>query len=89
MYRSGLVNTLVTHANTKGLGLTPLFGDLSYFMLPQLKMKTNKNFFFWDQVFTYIDTLVGKYYSLLAFKKTIMVANETAVAQNSSTDKDH
>jgi hypothetical protein len=39
MYRSGLVNTLVTHANMKGLGLTPLFGDRRGFMPPQLKTK--------------------------------------------------
>ena len=40
-YRLGLVDTLVTHANMKGLGLTPLFGDRRHgFMLPQLK--TNK-----------------------------------------------
>ena len=37
MYRSGLVDTLVTHANMKGLGLTPLFGDRRGFMPPQLK----------------------------------------------------
>ena len=40
MYRSGLVDTLVTHANMKGLGLTPLFGDRRGFMPPQLKTKT-------------------------------------------------
>ena len=40
MYRSGLVDMLVTHANMKGLGLTPLFGDRRCFMPPQLK--TNK-----------------------------------------------
>ena len=37
MYRSGLVNMLVTHANVKGLGLTPLFGDQRGFMPPYLK----------------------------------------------------
>jgi hypothetical protein len=37
MYRSGLVNTLVTHANIKGFGRTPLLGDRRGFMLPQLK----------------------------------------------------
>ena len=42
MYRSGLVDTLVTHANMKGFGLTPLFGDRRGFMPPQLKTKTNK-----------------------------------------------
>ena len=31
---------LVTHANMKGLGLTPLFGDRGGFMPPQLKTKT-------------------------------------------------
>ena len=40
MYRLGLVDTLVTHANMKGLGLTPLFRDCHGFMPPQLK--TNK-----------------------------------------------
>ena len=39
MYRSGLVDTLVTHANMKWLGLTPLFGDHRAFMPPQLKTK--------------------------------------------------
>ena len=39
MYRSGLVDTLVTHANMKRLGLTPLFGDPRGFMPPQLKAK--------------------------------------------------
>ena len=44
MYRSGLVDTLVTHANMKVLGLTPLFGDRRGFMPPQLKTK-QKHFF--------------------------------------------
>ena len=39
MYRSGLVDTLVTHANMKGLGLTSLFRDRRGFMPPQLKTK--------------------------------------------------
>ena len=39
MYRLGLVDTLVTHANMKGLGLTPLFGDRRGFIPPQLKTK--------------------------------------------------
>ena len=43
MYRSGLFNTLVTHATMNGLGLTPLFGDRRGYMPPQLK--TNKNDF--------------------------------------------
>ena len=43
MYRSGLVDTLVTHANMKGLGLTPLFGDRRGFMPPQLKTKKQTN----------------------------------------------
>ena len=42
MYRSGLVYTLVSHANMKGLGLTPFFRDSRGFMPPQLKIKTNK-----------------------------------------------
>ena len=37
MYRSGLVDTLVTHANTKGFGLTSLSGVSHGFMPPQLK----------------------------------------------------
>ena len=32
---------LVTHANMKGFGLTPLFGDRRGFMPPQLKTKQN------------------------------------------------
>ena len=39
MYRSGLVDTFVTHAKMKGLGLIPLFGDRRGFMPPQLKTK--------------------------------------------------
>jgi cold shock CspA family protein len=39
MYRSGLVDTLVTHANTKGFGLTFLSRDLRGFMPPKLKTK--------------------------------------------------
>ena len=42
MYRSGLVDTLVTHANMKGFGLTPLFGDRRGYMPPQVKNKRNK-----------------------------------------------
>ena len=42
MYRSGLVDTLVTHANMKGLGLTPLFGDRRGFMPPQLKTNSSE-----------------------------------------------
>ena len=37
MCTSGLVDTLVTHAKMKGLGLTHLFGDHRGFMPPQLK----------------------------------------------------
>ena len=37
--RSGLVDTLFTHANMKGFGLTPLFGDRRGYMPPQLKTK--------------------------------------------------
>ena len=43
MYSLGLVDTLVTHANMKGLGPTTLFGDCRGFMPPQLKTKQNKN----------------------------------------------
>ena len=35
----GLVDTIVTRTNMKGLGLTPLFGDHPGFMSPQLKTK--------------------------------------------------
>ena len=37
MFRLGPVKTLVTHANIKGFGRTPLLGDRRGFMLPQLK----------------------------------------------------
>ena len=40
MYRSGLVDTLAIHANTKGFGLTSLSGVTHGFMPPQLKNKT-------------------------------------------------
>ena len=33
-------NNFFTHANMKGLGLTPLFGDRRGFMPPQLKTNT-------------------------------------------------
>jgi hypothetical protein len=46
MYISGLVNTLVTHANMKGFGLTPMFGDRRGYMPPQLKTKT-KQYYAW------------------------------------------
>ena len=39
MYRSGLVDTLVTYANTKGFGLTSLSGVRHGFMPPHLKTK--------------------------------------------------
>ena len=39
MFRSGLVDMLVTHANMKGFGQTPSFGDRRGFMPPQLKTK--------------------------------------------------
>ena len=39
MYRLGLVDMLVTHANMNGFGLTPLFGDRRGYMPPQLKTK--------------------------------------------------
>ena len=40
MYRSGLVDTLVTHTNIEGFGLTPLTGDRRGYMPPLLKTKT-------------------------------------------------
>ena len=42
MYRLGMVDTLVTHANMKEFGLTPLFGDRCGYMPPQLKTKQVK-----------------------------------------------
>ena len=39
MFRSGLVDTLVTHASIKGFGLTPLSGDRCGYMPPLLKTK--------------------------------------------------
>ena len=41
MFRSGLVDTLVTHANKEGFGLTPLSGDRHGYMPPLLKTKQN------------------------------------------------
>ena len=38
MFRSGLVDTLVTHANKEGFGLTHLSGDCHGYM-PQTKTK--------------------------------------------------
>ena len=40
MFRLELVYTLVTHANIKGFGLTPLSGDCRGYMPPLLKTKT-------------------------------------------------
>ena len=39
MYRSVLVDTLVTHTNIEGFGLTPLSGDHHGYMPPLLKTK--------------------------------------------------
>ena len=39
MFRTGLVDTLVTHANIKGFGLTPLSGDRHGYMPSLLKTK--------------------------------------------------
>ena len=39
MYRSGLVDMLVTHTNIEGFGLTPLSGDRRGYMPPLLKTK--------------------------------------------------
>ena len=44
MYILGLVDMLVTHANTKGFGLTSLSGVRRGFMPPQLKTKPKCNF---------------------------------------------
>ena len=40
MFRSGLVDTLVTHAKIKGFGLTTLSGDRPGFMPPLLNSTT-------------------------------------------------
>ena len=40
MYRSGLVDMLVTHTDIEGFGLTPLSGDCRDNMPPLLKTKT-------------------------------------------------
>ena len=53
MLRLGLVDILVTHANMKGFGLTPLFGDRRGYMPPQLKTKHS----IWYNCATYL--LVG------------------------------
>ena len=42
MYRLGLVDMLVTHANIKGFSLTSLSGVRRGFMPPQLKTKKQK-----------------------------------------------
>ena len=39
MYRLRLVDTLVTHTNIEGFGLTPLSGDRRGYMPPLLKTK--------------------------------------------------
>ena len=48
MFRSGLVDTLVTHDNIKGVGLTPLSGDHHGYMPPLVKTKecVKSNFLF-------------------------------------------
>ena len=44
MFRLGLVDMLVTHANIKWFGLTPLSGDRHGYMTPLLKTKTRRYF---------------------------------------------
>ena len=39
MFRSWFVDTLVTHANKEGFGITPLSGDRRGYMPPLLKTK--------------------------------------------------
>ena len=62
MYKSGLVNTLGTHANTKGFGLTFLSGVRRGFMPPQLKTKQthwiseSKNLKEGDTLLVFVDT---------------------------------
>ena len=43
MFRSGLIKTLVTHANIKGFGLIPLLGNRRGYMPPLLKTKQKQN----------------------------------------------
>ena len=44
MFRLGLVDTLVTHANIKGFGLTPLSGDRRGYLAPLLKTKKTSKY---------------------------------------------
>ena len=50
MFRLGLVDTLVTLANIKGFGLTPLSGDHRGYMPPLLQTKTKQNKFVLVQI---------------------------------------
>ena len=52
MFRLGLVDTLVTHANKEGFGLTPLSGDRPRYMPPLLKTKQKNKYstiFFFEE----------------------------------------
>ena len=53
MYRSVLVDKLVTHVNTKGFGLTSLSGFRRGFMPLQLKTKTKQSFFFFNMLYLF------------------------------------
>ena len=55
MFWSGLVNRLVTNANIKGFGLTPLSGDRRGYMPPLLKTKQEtmmKKYLGWSLYFS-------------------------------------
>ena len=75
MYRLGLVNTLVTHANKKGLGPTPLFGDLRGFMPPQLKTKQTRT------MLHIFDCLIFHYFLQLTSLTSAAKRNERLVSQ--------
>ena len=59
MYRLGLVDTLVTHSNMKGFGLTPLFQDRRGYMHPQLKKQKQKNCYFESVCYLQKSVLLG------------------------------
>jgi hypothetical protein len=46
MFRLGLVDTLIIHANIKGFGLTPLSGDRRGYTLQHFKMADSKKLSF-------------------------------------------
>ena len=50
LLRLGLVETLVTHANIKGFGITPLSGDCRGYMPTLLKTKHQFTFVFYFEI---------------------------------------